>query len=383
MSAGMLVQCSILESPVKNLKESQVKALNGNQLLGAPTASYKNAVMYRNMNGLGNPFSHFYIDVGYSYTSSATTPFEWIRDYMSPSYESIADVYTQGVSSYSGNCGISGAAYYPFVTGYPASFDGSGNPVGTGTIWGAMPSITYGPVASNNFAIDSIDYKASGSVVLTQTLSNLVDVASYFSELKTDIFSQTWDWSVTEWTKSYNSPSVSSGLDISTLSPSSSYDDSIQAGSFSSLMLPFSRSAFAQTGWFYYYPSGGILVWSSGLAKNTTGVTQGYFIARYQSIQLSGGSPAFQGTAPNAFPSGVTYTKYILTLESTGVIQPNQVIGKGQDIDLPVPSTDAAPLYDMGNSPRLRDYYFAVIGEDPSTWAAANGLVFGTNTGVT
>jgi hypothetical protein len=35
MSAGMKVMCSILESPVKNLKESPVRALNGNQIMPA------------------------------------------------------------------------------------------------------------------------------------------------------------------------------------------------------------------------------------------------------------------------------------------------------------------------------------------------------------
>jgi len=96
-----------------------------------------------------------------------------------------------------------------------------------------------------------------------------------------------------------------------------------------------------------------------GFAKNTTGVDQPYFIARLQNGQFGG-----------AVPQGVTVTQNILTLVTTGIIHPNQVIASNGDINLPFPTSSPFEYANIGNAMRTCDRYFAVIGQDPSVWIA-------------
>ena len=82
-------------------------------------------------------------------------------------------------------------------------------------------------------------------------------------------------------------------------------------------------------------------------------------------------------------------TVYILDLISVGMIAVNKVIGynqtalDAQNVDLPFPSSVPFPLTNINNAALVGECYFAIIGDEPSTWAAANGLSFGTTTSVT
>lgn len=114
---------------------------------------------------------------------------------------------------------------------------------------------------------------------------------------------------------------------------------------------------------------------SYGLAKNTTSSTLTYFIARLQSGQVLATSPTF-------IDAGVTTLSYILTLESQGIVFPGKVIGFGQDINLPYPSTNPSTPNEIINNFVRQDIYYAVIGQTPTAWAASQGLTFGTVTSV-
>lgn len=103
------------------------------------------------------------------------------------------------------------------------------------------------------------------------------------------------------------------------------------------------------------------------LAKNTTGVDQPYFIAR---VRI--------GSYISAYPyinAGVSTLYQSVLLDSSGIIHPNEVIGMGQDIEIPFPPD---PTENYGNNFIHEDNYYAVIGVDPSKWASDTlGLPFG------
>ena len=146
--------------------------------------------------------------------------------------------------------------------------------------------------------------------------------------------------------------------------------------------LPGASNPWAQNGW--QIGGGFTYTVDCGLAKNTTGVVQPYFIARQQSTS-SAASPAFVNSSGNlaGWPSGVVVTVYTLALISAGYIEPNQVIGLGQDINLPFPPDPTQPFAELGNQSLTGDLYYAVIGQDPANWAKlVNNLVFGTTTGL-
>ena len=110
-----------------------------------------------------------------------------------------------------------------------------------------------------------------------------------------------------------------------------------------------------------------------GLAKNTTGFPKPYFLAHLRSASSDAHSPQVV--------SGITTFIYELSIISTGIIQPNQVIGAGMDIELPFPSPDAWPLNKEENAAILVDFIFAVIDQDPGT--GVDGFNLGRFTYVT
>jgi hypothetical protein len=102
-----------------------------------------------------------------------------------------------------------------------------------------------------------------------------------------------------------------------------------------------------------------------GLAKNTTGSPQPYFIARQQLYfpPTPGWAAPVGGVETLVSITGLTYSEI-----NAGIILPNQVIGLGQDINLPFPNTSFYPVTSRGNSVLCADMYFALIGVAPLMW---------------
>ncbi len=113
---------------------------------------------------------------------------------------------------------------------------------------------------------------------------------------------------------------------------------------------------------------------TTGLGKNSTASPKSYFVALYK-VGVQQNSPFVA--------SGVTTLQYSLTLTDSGTINPGQVLGAGQDINLPYPGDAAWPLNLDTNSAIIRESYFGVIDQDPTVWATSLGLSFGTTTYVT
>lgn len=119
-----------------------------------------------------------------------------------------------------------------------------------------------------------------------------------------------------------------------------------------------------------------------GLAKNSSGSGQPYFIARYRQAQKSLYSTDGHG---RIYPAGITLTRFILEVISSGTIADGLVIGTGADIDLPFPTTFLTDYNDLGNSLQECDYYFPIIGLTAAEWIAGPGagfISFGTHTQV-
>ena len=371
----MAVQCSILESVCKNLKESPLKVLNGNQI--APSVSYKISSLRRKLCGL-NPFGGINSSNAYrgSFLTSPffSTPYEHALETAWKFYATVDDVYTDGASSYTAQSTISGSGNQPSVSGYPASFDGSGNPVGTGTIWGAVPAITNGSVGLDSST--TLDVASWGSGKLVQTLSDEIDFSSEYATAVSDFFAIPFDWSVSAFGRIYDSFGnyAASGNNISGLT----FDNSLDSISPSASPL-WSMCC----GWILI---GGEMQLFSGLAKNNSSTDQNYFIGRRR---ITGAlSRTVPGSSPTLYnyPSGITYTTQILEVISTGVIKAGKVIGYNQtavdadNIDIPFPSVGPFPLIDLNNAPQIQDLYFAVIGIDTASWGGTN---WGTQTAVT
>jgi len=148
--------------------------------------------------------------------------------------------------------------------------------------------------------------------------------------------------------------------------------------------------------WLTCYPGGGGIPGNVGylflaLAKNTTGRTQTYFIGRKRGYAYYNSAPT--DTVPSGWVlPGVTCTTSLIEIISTGLVQASQVIGHGGDIDLPLPGELPSSLTVNGNCVLTSDQYFAVIGQSPDTWAAAQinptsgfpaPVTFGPQTAVT
>lgn len=113
----------------------------------------------------------------------------------------------------------------------------------------------------------------------------------------------------------------------------------------------------------------------AGMAKNTTGVVLPYFILFHKA-----GFGLASSSSPEYILPGVTTFTYELSLFASGYILPSKVIGAGCDIDLPYPSDNPWPLLSDNNNAIQTEAYYAIIGQDPSVWAASQGLQFGSFT---
>ena len=372
MSAGMTVQCSIQEGHIKNLQESPCKVLQGNQIKNP--ATYWEATILRQPRGIAN----FY------YGGTFADPAAWVNAYYTY-YSTQTDVFTGQGGSYTGSC--SAGTNYPTMSGYPASWTGSAF-TGTGTGWAANPSIfdgyTYFPYGPQSPTVYTWYYLVvyPYPVALVTTLSGLQDYSPYYPQAKMDLLAQTFNSSTGSVNFAYKEffaaeppgPGGGGGIDISGLVPAS-YDGSVApSGSVPTWWPPATAGdgsvAFGSVnGWYLGFPS---FIVGIGLAKNTTGVTAGYFIAHYQAALAVSSSPGTTITTPATIG-------YLLTIDSTGTILVNQTIGHSStspDIVMPFPGTAPYPYTPLGNSIMICDLYIAVIGEEPVDWATRNSLVF-------
>ena len=103
-----------------------------------------------------------------------------------------------------------------------------------------------------------------------------------------------------------------------------------------------------------------------GMAKNNTASSLPYFIIRSQTGFGIIGTDI--GNARPICDSGVTYTESINTIYGVGILLAGQVIGWGQDVNLPFPDTDPSDFTDIGNTILVEDIYIPVIGIDPGIW---------------
>lgn len=389
MSTGMLVQCSINESVEKNLTESEVRALQGNQLPGPPP-SYKTCFGTRTVVGMSN----FYADSS-NYTNITFTtcsdPFAWESD-VSTLYQSQDDSI---ITAAPGSCsiagitgvGVSGVKGYLPTSSYPGGFH----------CWGSyFISNWYSNWQLNDSSTGNTKTFASwynfiGGVkttIMTSELSDPADYSGTYSSVLAAMSAQTLNWSTAAFSVYFNDPNIwRANPDVSSCT-NPPYDGSVLVSKTvgSSPVSP----APCVNGWIGGVGNAGNPSVYFGLAKNTTGLPQLYFICHYRGATrdyTGSGGTGYTGVGgtgyPSPFPAGVPFTKYILELISVGFILNNQVIGIGQDIDFPYPSSNPGSFINLGNVLCGADFYFAVIGQDVGTWAAANGLQFGTITGLT
>ncbi len=375
----MNVQCSVCESQLLHPIESVIagSALMGNAVEIAPT--YRLSKSARMVYGLDN-FTGFilifsspssfsgYLGVPYS------TPFDY---YMAcgRSYQTRTDTIANATgSAWVGSQSWSGDI--PHSTGYPSGYnytytggyiDPQATPTGSASPFGVDPAVpsaytsggwqadsTYGfsptsTLKSWAHAIGTDHYEDIHSV-----LSDVSDFSSQFSSAKSDILGVSWTWASGNcFSGTYNQP-ISFPSDITGVD-FSGYDFSFSTTTSASSYGPVFGYGCVN-GWSVGIPYGQMTFYR-GLAKNTTGYQQAYYIGRYRETIGLENSPLVN--------SGVTVTVKQIDLISCGIILPDQVIGIGADIDLPFPDSHGFPETEFGRSVLSTDFYFAVIGSNP------------------
>jgi hypothetical protein len=129
-------------------------------------------------------------------------------------------------------------------------------------------------------------------------------------------------------------------------------------------------------GWFYNGSTTPAANCNLAMAKNNESFILPYFIAEIQ----SGYGWTNVGDNP-VVNVGTSYISTIVTILSQGFIEPGLVIGTGQDIDLPFPTT--TPGQALGNTIMGADLIVPVIGLNVGVWLRAMGQKLGTSHGTT
>ena len=254
MSAGMLVQCSICESQVRNLTESPVRALQGNALVGVAEYKVRTSTFTQSSAGEDDtPFLAPYPGSPFPYD----TPFDYLHE-------------SQAISGVAAN--------------YPTS-------------------------------------------TFSSALATLLASGFNWSSPETAVTEGGWNFS---W---------GGGLHT------------------------------------YGYQCCNFWIWGGGggtmgisLAKNTTGVTQPYFIAQWR----TGFGPSQYGACQSGTQFQViadgTWTIWTCEILSAGFIPAGEVIGYGQTINLPFPGSIPTNENDLGGIMQNADIIFAIIGMDPAAY---------------
>lgn len=251
-------------------------------------------------------------------------------------------------------CRVSGTSNAHLRLDRCAAFQSTDSPWQAPPTGGWQDSSTYGYPPSITTLSWVCAFSGVGTEYVHSVVSDLSDFSTQFSTAVSDTFGVSWNWASGNcFSGSYNQPTIYTdltGVDFSGVDLS--FSTTTSASTYGPIRLGLVNYDCVN-GW---NKSGGLVIYRS-LAKNTTGVQQVYYIGRYRGTIGAYSSPKVT--------TGVTTTTAIIDLISVGLIEPNQVIGTGADIDLPFPTSTAYPETELGNSVLNIDFYFAVIGKNP------------------
>ena len=407
--SGLKTQCSIQQGRViGGLRQSPMSgsALQGNML----TASviYSNSTLIKRHNGISN---NIFTD-GCSNASQADCDAVFGTPYATPyDFFVVRDIkYSQQVDHFNDNEGntyngvMTAVNNIPYSSGYPAFLSESivgyvsyiipsgshayfNNDVGSNIVPGDLGAMVtnwtnttttyyngqhtdpFTPTHAKALKLYNLDpalYPNNYAFrEFTSDVSGEIDFSSYYTTAKADFLAITWNSGSSAFSCHYNEP-FGFGIDLTSfdyVGNDLSFHTSNVAGFPSA---PFGIGAV--NGWMN---SGAGISMCRGLAFNSSGVDQAYWIGHKR--VTAGGDSFFSGI--RTVPSGVTFTVSQTDFVSAGIIRPNGIIGIGQEIDLPFPTTNPFPYINLGNTIVTQDYYFVIIGQN------IRGL--GTITGVT
>ncbi len=393
-SLGMKCQCSVLESPLAGanpLETPTRSALWGNCITGSP--SYKNSTGLRTFLGI-----YSFWQVGLYENSGSQTIAEYLYYNNRLGYTTQTDSYDYTDYQY-------GVTYNPATWTAISTVDGNGSPIFSGnsynhwdTDYGSPPTYTgvadggpywaYRPMATPVFtsfydtpvevnrrvyhgvgmALDGTPLSFYVEMNLTGEMDQTVDCDILFADMQ----AQTWNWGTGYFGLAYNRVAQSrTGVpqDLTGFNPAA-YDGALLKTSASAASLnPYSAPYQCRNGWVGGMGFGnGRVTANLGIAKNTTGVEQPYYIARYQ-------SGVFQPGNQDVI-KGETFTRQLISIHSMGKIADGLCIG-GSDsgsITFPFPNTYPTDTID-GSNLLSQDFYFAVIGSDPFKDLGPNALL--------
>jgi hypothetical protein len=394
MSIGMKVQCSIVESQLHNMTESPMSgsALQGNAITASVT--YTNSGCTKYLNGIRNniPQDNYilsnvpkdtipvfslpratpaaYFPLIYDQYANQTDHFD---DNEGNTYDGLMTVvgglpYSSGYpqSLVSSGYGLVGSGSYPYFnndqgTNIVSGWTGYSNLSGTASMFNGqtVPPYTTTQLWSSNGYADATDTHLR---IFSSTVTSLIDHSPEYAASKASFLGITWtSGSPVRFGASFNEPN-GWGTDLSAF-PYSTYDGAMITSSFTTVAGPAFTTEKCINGW---YLKAGSIVINRGMAINTSGCDQIYWIGRrqatYNVTTVVNPSGSYEVRLVNA---GVTYTVSQTDFVSSGIIKNNQVIAIGGDIDFPFPTTNPFPYITLGNAPVIQDYYFVVIGSNP------------------
>jgi hypothetical protein len=390
----MKVQCSILESQLRALKESPMRALNGNQ--DAPPISKRFANARRILHGMRGLLAEPGVGFGalhpppHPIPSSPLQLYQWLATLYATRVDQ-ASVSGRGfTASYTGRCFYSGAGRAPQVSGYPYSYDGSGL-TGTGTGFDSYagwagdspPNLGLALAGARGGAVTAMDsYSADLAELGTFQLqfSDLIDHAPDYLAIRNELLAQ-----------DFNSNFAING-------PSITYDDAPQSGETAGINpAAYSGAAIVSaaagseiihnvacsSGWRF---NGGnvqdLLVFRSQ-AKVSTAGPHYYWIGRWRESVGAASQDGYASPTSSGRPGILRQIDFV----SDGFLDQNQTIGGGAaDVVLPFPASNPFPINALSSSgvddgPVISEFYFAMIGSDPAGIAARVGA--GTKMGTT
>jgi len=320
-----------------------------------------------------------------------------LPDSGSPVYDYTTNSYPQ---TYSGSSAT--VLNYPTVNGYPTSFD----PIdGTSSIWSLEPPPMYNQffqglqqdIHSRTNMVNGVFASSIGVYYIPLVgyvdvnLSNPIDLAVEYNRVKDNTIARGFPTAFTSSTGfgvSYNTLPSYYG-DTITAASSASYNDALVSGSTNSYTAPLANIN-AYNGWTI---SNNFINPVSSVAGNITIKTaigqskvsgsgspdQNYFIG----LVTDSTHPQTWNVTGSLISFGGSHFARRIDFISSGVLTVNQVIGYNASIsggiDLPFPTDGPFPIINESGTGVYRKHYFAVIGQDPTSWCRNNGYQFATS----
>lgn len=371
----MKVQCSILESPIRHLKESPVKHLQGNQLV--PDLIYEYAYAVKFLSGIPSFYSSVQLDglnlyrdpAGgiplWAFCPGGITPLTDCQNSWTL-FSARRDVYSgpaNGISvPYTGVSSLEGIGLTPQIAGYPSTpfFD-------VWPYWNSdKPPQLYlvdgdTLVSGSEFTETSV---INGGALFTSTLVGAVDPAPAYSKMKAAFLAQAFGVNgFPMGFKDYLPPAAGQSIGAPFPDPNS-FDDSPTLGFNLGPIVPesfFPAGIQAASGWVINPLGTGMFVQRSQITYPDPGNApdQYFFIGRWRSNEYR------PWTAP--------VWRRRLEFVSDGWIKPGQTMGYGLIPNLPFPSSSPFGIASISGMPVTVDMYFAVVGQDYTGWLLQNG----------